>query len=387
MTFHAPEPAAAKTSVLLLVLLMFVAPACSRKPKTPPTPLEKIPINEAMVIIDGHEISGAWLRNWCVTQYVQVMRAGGGMPMTIDEYSLIEGGMDLLGKMYVLALEAQKRGLTVGADEIQARLSKEAARFESTSDWQNRLEKSGLTVEQRKEELRIELLFEKYQEQVVAPEVRARFATDDTARDYYDKHVDLFKQPRQVHLLHITRAVAADATEESKRKEKEATEKARARIAGGETFESVAREVSTESTALKGGDVGWVSIDAPIHADLKTAVLAMKPGDLSPVLETPQGYHLFKAVEVKEAGIRTFEESKEEIKKRIFQQAIKLEMEKRAAQLKQQLVAEKKYKIRDLNALLGPRPAPPPATPPAQGAPAPPAQGAPAPPAQGAPAT
>lgn len=364
-------------AVLAAALLLGAGCSKSKKPKAPESLMDKIPVKEAVIRADGREVAGSWLRNWCITQYLTVMKAAKGTPLSVDEYSLILSGQDLLGRVFIVALEAEKRGLTVSDQEIQDRINKEAARFESTAEWQKRMEKSGVTVEERKKQIRIEMLADKFRDQIIVPEVAARFGTDKVAKEYYDKFPDLFKVPRRLHLLHITRSVAKDATEEVKKKEREAIDKARARVAGGEAFEAVAREVSTEATAMKGGDVGWVTEETGIQPQLKNVVLGLKQGDLSPVLESPQGFHLFKALEVKEAGRRSFDEAKDEIKKRLVDQATKNEMEKTAAQLRAKLVAEKKYEILDLKQILGPPPKPQPGAP---GAPAAPG-GAPAGPA------
>lgn len=369
LTLRALVPAALALSACLALA------GCSGGKKEPPPPLfEKVPKDIPVLKIDGRDISGAWLRNWCATEYLRMQVASRGTPLRVDEYSLVEAGMDLIGKMVVLALEAERRGLTVSEEEIQAALTKEAQFFESTAAWRERLEKSGLTVEERKAEIRYDLLFRKLQDEIVAPGVRARVATDEMARKYYDRHTDVFNVPRRLHVLHIARSVAADATMEQKARDRRALEEALKRIEAGEKFEDVAREVSTEATAMKGGDVGWITAETPIQAEIKPAILALKKGQVTGVLESTAGYHLFKAVEVEEAGVRSFEDAREEIKKRLFDQALKLEMEKLAAQLRADLVAKKKYEMLDLKLVLGERPAPA-----AAPAPAVPPEGAPAP--------
>lgn len=72
-------------------------------------------------------------------------------------------------------------------------------------------------------------------------------------------------------------------------------EQARERVAKGESFESVAREVSQGATAMLGGDLGCVGASYGVGADeLKKALENLKPGDLSTVIESPRGYHVLK---------------------------------------------------------------------------------------------
>jgi peptidyl-prolyl cis-trans isomerase D len=72
-------------------------------------------------------------------------------------------------------------------------------------------------------------------------------------------------------------------------------EQARGRVEKGESFDAVAREVSQGQTAMLGGDLGCVGASYGIGADeLKKALESLKPGDLSPVIESPRGYHVLK---------------------------------------------------------------------------------------------
>lgn len=344
-------------SVLLVALLAvgltaFCLTGCSKEKPQEESAINKIPLHQAVVIVDGTEISGAWLRNWCVTQILQLKRQG--LPVDVDEYSLIKAGRDLLTKIVVVAKEAERRGLTVSDQEVSDKLAEEMSRFSSTEAWLDSLKGSGLTREQRKEELRLETLFFKYQDEVVAPEVMAESANAEMVRGYYDKYRDeLFQLPKRIHLLHLMRSVARDAPEEERLREKEVIVKARERIMAGEPFEDVARELSSDTTALKGGDVGWVNDKSPMIPELKDAVLELNEGEVSPVLESPHGYHIFKAAEVKPAGVQPFEEVKEDIRNRLFSEALKVRMEKHVEALIQQLEAQQKIKILPSTLYLG----------------------------------
>jgi parvulin-like peptidyl-prolyl isomerase len=85
-------------------------------------------------------------------------------------------------------------------------------------------------------------------------------------------------------------AVQLDDDKEPLKKQAEA---ARERVAKGEDFAAVAREVSVSDSAINGGQVGCLSKSYGIGADeLLKAVESLKPHQLSNVIETPRGYHL-----------------------------------------------------------------------------------------------
>jgi peptidyl-prolyl cis-trans isomerase D len=83
------------------------------------------------------------------------------------------------------------------------------------------------------------------------------------------------------------------ALDDERSPEKQKAEEARSRIAGGEDFASVARELSNGPAALLGGEVGCLSKSYGVGSEeLLKAVANMKPGERSAVLETPRGYHV-----------------------------------------------------------------------------------------------
>ena len=332
----------------LVVWGLVMAAGCGRgKPEKPVSPLDKLPLKEAVVLVGDKSISGAWLRNWCATQELQLLR--GGMPVQVDEYSLITAGRQILTKVVLIANEAERLGLTVSDQEIQDQLSTEMKLFPSTEAWRDRMTVSGMTVEERKEQIRLELLFNKFREEVVTPEVIKTRANPEMAQEYYERFPQQFQRPRSVHLAHIMRSVAKDAPIDQREKERANIEKARARVSSGEKFEDVAREVSTDVSAIKGGDIKWVNEQAPIAPEIKEKVLVLKAGEMTEIIESPAGYHIFTALEVQEAGVVPFEEAREGIQKQLLEKALQVSMERAAADLQQQT----KVQFLDLTPYIG----------------------------------
>ena len=70
---------------------------------------------------------------------------------------------------------------------------------------------------------------------------------------------------------------------------------ARKRITSGESFASVARSVSEGLTAVQGGELGCVGANYGVgNEELAKAAAALKPGELSGIVETPRGLHLLQ---------------------------------------------------------------------------------------------
>ncbi|HEY4104416.1 MAG TPA: peptidylprolyl isomerase, partial [Polyangiaceae bacterium] len=72
-------------------------------------------------------------------------------------------------------------------------------------------------------------------------------------------------------------------------------EAARARVAKGDSFGAVAREVSEGQTAASGGELGCIGSSYGVgNEELAKAAAALKPKELSQLIETPRGFHLLE---------------------------------------------------------------------------------------------
>ena len=322
--------------LMAALALALVAVSCGSEEKAPPTALQMIPKDKAVILVNEEPVSGAWLYNWCRVQELKLMTSG----LRADHHSLIDAGRGLLTKMVILSQEAQKQGLEITPEEIDEQLSKEMSAYESTQAWNDQLVGAGLSIDQRKEQIRTELLFNKYRDEVIAPQVRSERASDEQARIAYDLGLadterKPFVQEHQVHLWHLLRSVSQDAPESERDRERNVIRQARDRISGGEKFEDVARELSTDASAINGGDMGWIDARAPVQDELKDVALGLTQGQLSNVQESSHGFHLLYASEVHTARTLGFDEVKDDLKKRLYDEWLVRDLEAKAFELQQ----------------------------------------------------
>lgn len=73
-------------------------------------------------------------------------------------------------------------------------------------------------------------------------------------------------------------------------------EGARARVLAGEPFSALAIELSESATGPWGGELGWLQ-KGVLSPKMDAAAFALAPGQLSPVLESSLGFHLFYRLE------------------------------------------------------------------------------------------
>ncbi len=157
-------------------------------------------------------------------------------------------------------------------------------------------------VSDRMEDLRKRLIVETYLKKKVEKEAQI---SDQEMKKFYDENKDKFKAGDQVKASHIL-----------VKTEKEATD-ILAQLKGGAKFEDLAKKFSTDSTASKGGDLGWFPKGAMVPEFDKVA-FNLKEGEMSGIVKTQFGFHIIKVTGKRPAGITPYEEVKEQIKSNLL---------------------------------------------------------------------
>lgn len=106
-------------------------------------------------------------------------------------------------------------------------------------------------------------------------------------------------------------------------------EKARQRVQGGEPFSSVAQEMSESSEGRENGGLLGIVAEKDLQSDIFDAVLALKPGELSKVVKTPAGVHIFQVLERFEEDKQTHEvdnKLRDEVRRQLSQRKLENKM-------------------------------------------------------------
>jgi peptidyl-prolyl cis-trans isomerase C len=130
--------------------------------------------------------------------------------------------------------------------------------------------------------------------------------------DYYRHHRENMAIPEAVRAAHIIKNV------DNKTPAEDALTAIRAvddRIKAGETFESIADEVS--DCPGGGGDLGWFPRGQMVP-EFDAVVFALKPGKISPVFRTAFGFHIAKVHERAEERMASFEEARPQIERQLL---------------------------------------------------------------------
>jgi parvulin-like peptidyl-prolyl isomerase len=92
-----------------------------------------------------------------------------------------------------------------------------------------------------------------------------------------------------------------------------------AALKAGGRFSELAKQYSTAPEAENGGEVGWVAA-GQLEESMEKAIFALKVGEISPVVKTPYGYHVFQLMAVRPEGTKPLSEARAEIEARLSDQ-------------------------------------------------------------------
>lgn len=166
------------------------------------------------------------------------------------------------------------------------------------------------------------LLIEKYTFEAIKDiEVK-----EEEIKEYYDLHKRDFLLPERVKVSQILLATEEKAVEVLERL-KDSSE---------EAFRKAALEESTGTEASKGGEMGLFEM-GQLPFEMDKVIFSLKEGELSPVVESTYGYHIFRLDAKYGPELVSEEKAAPSIKVKILNQKIKEFISQRIEELKESL--------------------------------------------------
>ena len=197
---------------------------------------------------------------------------------------------DMLEQQY-----AAENGVRVDDTQLNLAITRIAQQnnFPSLAEFRAKLEKDGVDYKKFREEIRSEIISTRLRER----EVESKIVISDSEVDnYLANKARLGSAGEEFHLAHILVVVPEQASADKIQAARERAEQAWSKLNSGADFAQVAAGVSDAKDALQGGDLGWHTSDS-IPPLFMNELQNMKPGQISAVLRSPNGFHILKLVE------------------------------------------------------------------------------------------
>ena len=309
------------------------AAAAAAAPATPPAKPIPAVLPDVIADCNGDTIPKAEFEG--AVRAVE-QRAGGPIPAE-KRAEVYRGVLDDLVAYRLLKQEVKQRSLTVTDADVDARIAAFKQQMGTEANFKAALQAQQITEAKLREDARTDLLVSKLLDQEVNQKLLVK-PTDIAG--FYEKNPDRFQQGETMRASHILVLVPAESTPQARAALRSRAEAALKAAKAGQDFGRLARQYSQDSSAQRGGDLGFFPKGQMVPA-FDQAAFALAPGQVSDLVETQFGYHIIKATEKRPARIVPFVEAAAQIQEYLEQE----QRQSKSKALVDQLKAKGKVQI------------------------------------------
>lgn len=214
---------------------------------------------------------------------------------------------------------AGELGITVADEEVNSEIENAKKYFDSEEKFNEFLKGQSIDLEYFKGSVRKELIINKLTDKLTEKVA----VTDEEIKAYYDTHQDEFVSVKASHILLET---------------KEEAEKMLQRVKAGENFAELAKQNSKDPSAKENsGDLDYFRHGEMVEP-FEKAAFALKPGEISDIVQTDFGFHIIK---VEDSKLDKFEDVKAQLKGRLLYDKKRAEYDKLLEEMRKNSEIEK----------------------------------------------
>lgn len=290
-----PRTFARATPLLAALALAVGLAGCNKKDKEDPDANVVATVNgEVLSRADFEQELGRELAS-------SANESGQHTPEDVEPYkrALLE---TLISRM-VLLQDARTHNITVSPEEVDRGVLRLSSDYPA-GNFNDVLAQGQLSMAELKAREATRLTIEK----LFTNHVYTRVAvTEEELRAYYAAHEAEFSEPEQVRAAQIV----VKGIDEARR--------VQAQLKSGKKFADLARKYSLSADAKVGGDLGFFP-RGQMPPAFDQVVFYLSPGQVSDVVETEYGYHLFRVLEKKSGRKLEFSEVRDQVEAKLLAQ-------------------------------------------------------------------
>jgi peptidyl-prolyl cis-trans isomerase SurA len=218
----------------------------------------------------------------------------------------------------IMLQRAEKMGLMAADSEVEAKFTELKAPY-TQEEFQKQLNERKMSPEDLKAQLRRDLSVQKLFNKEITSQITI---SDKDITDFYNSNKASFNLAEpQIHMAQILVTPQPDANvrnlkNDKAQDDKQARKKIESmllRIKQGEDFAMLAQNYSEDpNSAQAGGDLGFIAESGleKANADIRKAILSLRPGENTGVVTTAEGYRILKLITREPAGQRELSDPK-----------------------------------------------------------------------------
>ena len=280
-----------------VVLLSLAAAACKHAVS-----------DNAAATVNGRVITYSDLDKQYQSQFMSSSDRASDDQMLIQKLEILRTLID----NKIMQQRAEKLGLMATDNDVEAKFTELRAPF-TEEEFQKQLAARKMTAADLKSQLRQNLSNEKLFNKEITSHISI---SDKDVTEFYNANRSSFNFPEpQVHMAQILVTSTPDPNVRNLKNDKAQNEDQAkkkmdmivARLKQGEDFAMLAQNFSEDpNSAPHGGDLGFVPESAleKANPELRKAVMAMPPGQITTVIHSVEGFRILKVISKEGAGQR-----------------------------------------------------------------------------------
>jgi peptidyl-prolyl cis-trans isomerase SurA len=295
---------------LVIVAALTPLALAAQIPSTPAAPVAtSLPIDRVVAIVGTQPVL------WTDVLTAVNQRRTQGLQLPTDSAGQAVLARSVLGELVdeeILVQKAKEMKLEVLDADVTAAADRQIkgvrAQFQSDEEYRTELRNAGLGTPEEYRKSLIEQYRRQQMQQKAFAELRKRAkpvnVTEEEITAAFEKsRAALQRRPATVTFRQIV--VAPKASPEAKAKAKARADSLLVEIKKGGDFEQIAKRESMDpGTKQLGGDLGWNRRGSGLVPEFEGMMFALRPGDVSPVIETAFGYHIIRVDRVQSAEVK-----------------------------------------------------------------------------------
>jgi len=285
-------------------------------------------IEEIIAVVNDDIITRSEYENHYVA-FTQMLRAQFEGDEFTKQHNLMKKTLleNMIRDLLILQI-ARERGIDV-SEQVKLNIEniKEEASLNSDEQLMRELQKQGINFSEWKRQMEEDLL----RRSIIFNEVDRNIVLDDSEIvSYYKLHPEKFTEPPEYKLRAIYLSHEGKNKEELESKKEEVSQK----LQTGEKISDLAAQYSEGPEKELQGDLGSFK-KGELAKNLEQAVEKLNPGEITPWLETKNGWYLIKLEEKKESRLKAFEEIRKDIEKELFSERKQKKLEEFLKELRE----------------------------------------------------
>jgi peptidyl-prolyl cis-trans isomerase C len=283
------------------------------------------------LLINGEYVDDALIRQEMAALRPHYEAMMADMEPIAREMQLKDWSKENVIERVLLRQEAARRAPQISEEEINERLTALLPPPGDPDNCEAGATRAGVDQEAMKAEILAHIQMERLVQDVgeKAPKPKKQ-----ELLDFYQANRARFAVPPMLHASHIVKNVN-DTVDEATAQTAIAV--AEAELAAGGAFAEVADRHS--DCAGQGGSLGWFPLGEMVE-EFETAVLALEPGQTSPVFRSVFGFHIAQLHDRRPEGVRPFNDVKDEIEGTLQAEKRERALEAFVDQLKEKAVVK-----------------------------------------------